>query len=527
MKNLVKAIGLSAVLMAGSCTDLEVTPESTAIADVVFTDPEAYDGFLARLYAGLAVSGQQGPAGDADIRGIDEGFSNYLRQYWKAQELTTDEAVIAWGDAGLPEYNTNTWTAANPFVTALYARILFQVSIVNEFLRETTTEKLNARGNDAQVQQQVATYRAEARFLRALAYMHGIDLYGDIPFYDETFAIGGANPTQGDRAEIFNFIESELKEIESLVLPVGTAPYGRADQGAVWMTLAKLYLNAAQYTSTDRWDDAAVYVNNILNSNAYSLTEEYEYNFLADNFRSNEIIFPVVYDGATTQSWGGMTFLVHAAVGGDMEATDYGVDGGWFGLRTTPELVDLFPDDTGDTDSRAMFFTQGQTKEIANLTTFTDGYAVTKFKNIDRAGFPGNNLTFVSTDFPLYRLADVHLMYAELAARGAAGTDLATATNYVNTIRERAYEGSPNAEITQGDLTLDFILEERARELYWEGHRRTDLIRFGKFTGSEYLWSWKGGQQEGTSILPTKAIFPIPADELSANPNLTQNEGYN
>jgi hypothetical protein len=122
-------------------------------------------------------------------------------------------------------------------------------------------------------------------------------------------------------------------------------------------------------------------------------------------------------------------------------------------------------------------------------------------------------------------LADVYLMYAEAVLRGGSGGDAATALNYVNMIRERAY-GDEGGNITAADLSLDFILDERAREFYWEAQRRTDLIRFGKFTGDDYLWEWKGAVKNGRSIDQKFNIYPIPAADVIANPNLTQNSGY-
>jgi hypothetical protein len=176
-------------------------------------------------------------------------------------------------------------------------------------------------------------------------------------------------------------------------------------------------------------------------------------------------------------------------------------------------------------DSRAMFFTDGQNLEIEDISQFTEGYAVNKFKNLNRDGSPGSNVTFPDTDFPMFRLADVHLMYAEAVLRGGSGGDESTALNLVNELRDRAY-GDPAGRVNAGDLTLDFILDERARELFWECHRRTDLIRFGQFTDGTYLWPWKGGVAEGTTVSPNFDLFPIPAADLGANINLEQNEGY-
>jgi len=172
-----------------------------------------------------------------------------------------------------------------------------------------------------------------------------------------------------------------------------------------------------------------------------------------------------------------------------------------------------------------MFYTTGQSLAINDVGKFTDGYAVTKWKNITSTGLPGSDLTFPDTDFPLFRLADVYLMYAEAVVRGGTGGDMATAVSYINKIRERAY-GNNSGNITAGDLTLNFILNERARELYWEAQRRTDLIRFGKFTGGSYLWPWKGGVKDGTATDSHYNLYPIPASDITANPTLVQNPGY-
>jgi len=223
-----KALVVGAALIlagASACTDLTVEPKSTVTEANIFNDPSSYRAFVARIYAGLAVSGQQGPAGRADISGIDEGFSQYLRLLWEAEELPTDEAVIGWGDVGLPEMNTQTWAVTNSFVVAMYYRIFFQVGMANEFLRQTTPEKLAARGHTgAALTAEIATYRAEARFLRALSYWHGIDLFGNIPLVTEADPLGSTPPQQATRAEIYAFIVSELSAIQSSLPAKSAAP---------------------------------------------------------------------------------------------------------------------------------------------------------------------------------------------------------------------------------------------------------------------------------------------------------------
>lgn len=176
-------------------------------------------------------------------------------------------------------------------------------------------------------------------------------------------------------------------------------------------------------------------------------------------------------------------------------------------------------------DRRAMFHTAGQALEIADISQFTEGYAFTKFTNIRSDGTPGKHPTFVDTDYPVFRVEDVYLMYAEAVLRGGSGGDLNTALGLVNQIRQRAYTGTAG-NITANQLNLDFILDERARELYWEGHRRTDLVRFGRFSETTYLWPWKGGVPEGVSRPAFYDVYPIPSSDVGANPNLLQNDGY-
>lgn len=509
---------------AVGCTDLTVEPKSTVTSANIFTDSSSYRAFLAKLYAGLGVTGQQGPAGNGDIQGIDEGFSQYIRLYWQMEELPTDEAVIAWNDAGVQELNTQLWSSSNQFLGAMYSRIFFQVSLANEFLRQTTDAQLTARGASAALKTRVQQYRAEARFLRALSYWHGIDLFGNIPLVTETSPIGSTPPKQATRAEVFAYVESELKAIRSQLPPAGTAEYGRADQGAVDMLLAKLYMNAKVYIGQDRYADALAAVSNVINSGAYSLDPNYRHIFQADNNTSPEIIFAVPQDGLHTQSYGGTTFLVHASVGGSMNPSNYGIDFGWWGLRVRPEVVGLFPGGPTGPDKRAsVFYTQGQSLDINNLTSFTDGYAAPKYENITSTGAQGQRKDFPDTDYPMFRLGDAYLMYAEAVLRGGGGSR-AQALSYVNALRTRAY-GDTSGNITDAQLTLDFILDERARELLWEGQRRMDLIRYGKFTDAG-IWEWKGGVKAGKVTESFRNLYPLPASELLANPNLKQNAGY-
>lgn len=539
MKKIIN-IALTILLVAATaCTDLDIQPRDRATPENLFEDESSYRAFIARIYAGIAVTGQQGPAGQADISSLDEGFSNYLRQYWQLQELTTDEAVIGWGDEGLPDLHNHNWTSDNQFVRAMYYRIFFQVSMANEFLRETTDDKLDGREVSAAVREDVRHYRAEARFLRALSYWHGIDLFANIPFYTEEASVGSDAPLQASREEVFNFLENELKEIEADMAAPGANEYGRADRAALWMLQAKLYLNSEVYTGKPRFTECIDACNKVISTGLYSLQDTYSHLFMADNHNSQEIIFAIPFDGENTQTWGGMTYLVHAPLGGNMQDNvndetgedfpdeiihRYGVNAAWFGLRTTSALSNLFPDATGAIDERALLYTNGQNREINSIGNFSDGYAIEKFINVTSEGVPGSDLTHCDTDYPMFRLADAYLMYAEAVLRGGTGGDVGTAVGYINQLRQRAYNGN-GGNISSDALTLDFILDERARELFWEGHRRQDLIRFNQFTENG-VWPWKGGVKEGRPTESWRNILPIPASEILANKNLKQNPNY-
>ncbi|WP_422362121.1 RagB/SusD family nutrient uptake outer membrane protein [Reichenbachiella sp.] len=527
---------LVATVLFSSCLgDLDVTPidPNDATSNNVFKDEAAYKEALAKIYASYAISGQDGGGGgNPDIAGIDENFGNYLRQYWGLQQLSTDEAIIAWDDATIKNFHWQTWAPNDVFIAALYSRIFYTVTIANEFIRNADEALESASGTFAT---DLEAYKAEARFLRAFSYWHAIDMFGNVPFITEENLPGAFFPERIERSDLFTYIESELLDMESSLPAAGANEYARADRGAAWMLLAKLYLNAEVYTGTERNTDALTYINQVIAA-SYSLENTYENVFRADNNLSNEIIFPLAFDGTNTQQYGGMTFLLHASNGGGMPLN--GIDGGWGGIRAIQDLPAKFGLSSSDfaadsefstADSRGMFFfdPSSWTWDIANVGTFTEGVGVTKFKNISSDDGPAPNAhpTFVSTDFPVFRLGDAYLMYAEAVLRGGSGGDAATALGYVNDLRERAY-GDASGNITSGELTLDFILEERGRELYWEGHRRTDLVRFGQFTDGSYVWEWKGNTQAGTTTDSYRDLYPIPSNDLNANPNLVQNDGY-
>jgi len=518
--------GIIAVAVSSCTKDLDREPFYDATTETIYRDFNNYKGVLARIYAGYAVTGQS-TADRPDIGGFDVGESAYLRAYWQLQELTTDEAVIAWSNSGLPDLHEMDWASTNNYTRLMYDRLFFQIAVTNEFIRETSDEKLSSRNITGNNLTQAQIFRAEARFLRALSYWHALDLYGNIPFVTENEGVGAYFPEQIQRPGLFEYIESELLAIEGALVNARQNEYARADKAAAWTLLTKLYLNAEVYTGTARYTDAITYAKKVMDA-GYTLEPEYSKLFLADNHTSSELIFPIAFDGTRTQSWGGMSFIINSAIGGTMNPANFGMKvSGWNGIRTTENIVELFSDITGNTDERAMFYTSDQNLEINNIAAFQDGYPITKFKNITSTGQAGSDPTgtFPDTDFPMFRLADVYLMYAEAVLRGGMGGSRVTALDYINRLRNRAFDGT-SGNLSDAQLTLDFILDERARELNWEAHRRTDLIRFGKYTGSNYVWPWKGGSPAGTGVESYRNLFPLPSSDLISNPNLQQNEGY-
>jgi hypothetical protein len=531
-KNNIYILSFAIIILAfSSCVnDIDQSdPKNTNVlsAEKAFNDPASYEQFLAKLYAGLATTGQSGPTGQADIQGIDEGFSQYIRGYWNLQELTSDEAIMAWNDKTIKDLHYQTWTSSDVFIAAFFSRLDFQIKNCNEFLRQTTEDKLNSRGVDAELKAKILEYRAEARFLRALSYWHFVDCFGNVSLVTESSPTSYFLPEQASRKEIFDYAEKELLDIEKQLKEPRTNVYPRVDKAAAWMLLSKMYMNSEVYFGQNRNADAFTYVNKVINSN-YQLHSSYPQLFYADNDKNgsqNEFIFSIAYDGQYTKTYGGTTYLTHAALGGDMPSAEYGVNGGWKGIRTTSAFVKKF--ETTTKDQRAQFFTKGQTLEIKNVSEFQEGYAISKWRNVDVNGKKGSDQSgdFVDIDFPVFRLADAYLMYAEIFLRGGGGTQT-NALNYVNAIRTRAYGGDTSGNVRSSDLTLDFILDERARELHWEGHRRTDLIRFGKFTGGAYVWPWKGNIAIGGPTSSFRNLFPIPSTAIAANPKLKQNQGY-
>ena len=540
-KIVIFGIILSALMISSCVKDLDITPQDPTriLAGNLGDDPVYMQEVLGKIYASFVLAGQN-KGNDVDISASDVWFFTTARALWNLQEITTDEAINGWGDVGIADLNTMTWSPANPFLTALFQRLSLSITYANDFIVKT-------QGNN---DPEVAQYQAEARFLRALAYYWAIDLFGKFPFTTEADGVGKFFPKIGTRTEIFNYVESELLEVQDL-LGEPKFSYPQADKAAAWMLLARLYLNAEVYTGTPRWADCKTYCDKVISSGKYSLATNYRQNFSADNdgLHNPEMIFALELDGIYTQGPVGTTFIIESSCDSRYIRSEdfHGITSNtnWNGNRARINFMNILVDTVATygnvpvpaTDTlfsrckdKRVFLKMKKAMNIPSASSSGDyGIGVYKFtaKNTDGSRPANYNTEFACTDFPVFRLADAYMMRAEALFRLGGAANIDAAVTDINLIRERAY-GNTTGNITSTDIDLDFISDERGREFYYEAQRRTDLVRFGKFTGGEYLWQWKGGNYAGLSTSEHLNLFPIPGDELSANPNYNgvNNPGY-
>lgn len=547
-----------AMTMVSCLNDLDTMPldDNQLVAQKVYETKDGYTGVLAKCYGSLILTGQQGgDGGDGDLEGANEGYSGYVRLLFYMQELCTDNFIMPSSSNGLRKCLNLQWDASNASViTWTYQRLYMSIAYCNELLRECTEDKLKSRGLWNEMKGDYMAYRAEARFIRAYCYSMLCDLFGGVPYIDEHTGVKEI-PVQNTRKQIFDYAQSELLAIENDMAAPGQNEYARVDRVACWFLLSRMYLNAETWTGEKMYQQAYDYAKKVINDGHYPLAADYRQIFLADNNTCKEIIWPLAQDGLKAQSSAGTNFYVKAFVNGPMDElylTGVG-SRGWGNVRAKMTLVDAFAesdvlfdvnDSWGDNkmDKRALFMTAlpNQKKETwddeENMTsTFTCGYGYIKWRNVTvNNEICTSGDAYSSIDFPLFRTADAYLMAAEAILRGANGTR-GEALQMVNEVRQRAYMSGKYAKqgvrsdvsgvIDDSQLTLDFILAERQRELASELVRRTDLIRFGKFTKGNN-WEWKNGERLGADVDDKFVLFPIPENELTNNPKLNQNPGY-
>lgn len=504
------AIALASPAFTACVDDLNVDPENPTTKTEISTAEELY-GELAGIYGGLVFEG------GIDVQ--DGGAGVYTRQLWNLQELCTDETLIGsnWTDGGINELVFSTWSADNHWLYECFSRFNYQIAIVNQFLRDLHKYgDLLPGSNNLSVE----VFDAEARTLRALSYYHMIDIFGKGPWTTEESPVGVTPPTY-DRKQLFDAVVADLADAIPHLVPASQQVYGRVSREAGYMLLAKLYLNAGVYTGTPMWQECANACNEIRKT-IDTLAPTYKYLFCATNDKyvgNGEILWGIPQDATSLTTYGGTTYLSGGSYRGDsdlLKTLGLAVSG-WEGPRVRQELSQAL----ADNDQRRLIYEGDYTEDILNLGDKAQGYMCVKFVYTPETDYkneaqeaPYCNTIFNPTDYPLFRLADVYLMLAECELNGATGCN---GLEMMNRVRQRAgLTGVPS-------LTADNILKERMCELYWEGHRRSDLVRFGKFAGSNYNWSWKGDNPSGANVPAYRNIYCIPTQFVAT---LGQNNGY-
>lgn len=545
-KTLSVALIVSAMLGTASCINN---------LDISSIDPQASGSFeqnavFVKAYALLGVTGQEGPAGSADLDGQDEGESGFYRTIFNCNELSSDECVWAWQEnVDIPQYTNIAWNSSSQRTEWVYTRLGYNITQLNFFLDNTEGK------TDAESLRQ----RAEVRFLRALHYSYFLDLFGKAPFKEH---FDNSLPVEKKGADLYSYIQSELEACEADMYEPRQAAFGRADKVANWLLRARLYLNAEVYTGQADYGQARDFATKVIKS-SYELSPRYDELFMADNDENSkamqEIIFPIRQDGVKIRSHSGSSCVINATRIAGMPRI--GTTNGWScifaraalvqkffpnlenvpmlpadvekpgaGELNSDEKIDAFDEQystrTVDMiqaagDDRALFYSGigGGIRKIKTdaITSFTDGLSIVKWQNIRSDGGATHHAEYPDTDIPLFRLAEAYLTRAEALFR--LGEDGALAD--IKKLRERANCTKQIQTLTERD-----IIDEWSREFYLEGRRRSDLVRFGMYTTNKYLWDWKGGAQNGTSVPSFYNVYPIPASDLNNNRNMTQNTGY-
>lgn len=552
--NKILILSFAAILFSSCLKDLDTLPLNTTdfTSENAYANEENYLKALSYINGYYMLVGQD-DAGKNDLGFSDSGQSEFLRQWFNLNEMTCDGLKCVWGDSYLTELQHDSWgTGSNDALVAVYTRAVKAIALANEFLLQTTDSKLDARGQSG-IKGEIAGYRAEARFHRAMFFYVLMDEFGNPPF-PMPENIGGDNPSRITRADLFKWLETELLDLgsDNSAMPAkGAVPYPRPTKGSVWALLSRMYLNAEVYTGTARWQDAKDAAQKVIEM-GYTLAPKYSDMFRQDNTENGsaekEFIFAIAYDRVSTQSWGGTSTFASASLSEEANLKLGAVFGlpkingeNWAGYHVPDDYVarfdlngvvwgsktNVFGYDRATSDKRAFFTNYCSTKEFDGNKVST-GWMCWKFCGLDsndklaqQDGVPGN-WKLSSADMPVFRLAEMYLNYAEADARLNGGTVKdSKALGYVKELRDRAGVPMPTT------ISLEWLLDERAREFMWEGHRRVDLIRFGKFTDVNYPWTLKGGILNGKIAIPSyRTIFPIIQSDLSSNSNLIQNEGY-
>lgn len=559
-------------IFISSCEKLDLQPTSSTalMEDEVYSTYEGYHGVFLKIYSAMAVAGQGGVGGN-DVS-WDGGRSVYLRSLFWVQEAPSDILIYRTGTGyGIPSTVSLNWTTGTEFPQYFYYRAYIIIALCNEFLRKTEKNVMEKYGVWERAKNEADFWRAEARFVRAYQYYQLCDLYGAVGWVDDA-SPNGTYPVQKTRKEIFEYVEKELLDIETKMMPSNKKVFGRANQAAAWFLLSKLYLNAQVYTGASRYNEALTYAKKVINDPNYSLAPQYIENFLKDNYTCNEILWAIPTDTDKMQGEGVTNYLLKFPISNYMlDFVDYGISETYSSngsLTTTfvnkflPEDQDFNPADpwcdkkkdkralllggpltatykaNGTVDKPALMKENWKDGSAFVTSVIYYGFTMTKWRNVTKDRIKSTPTKYSNIAFPVFRKADTYLMAAEAILRGASGTR-AEALAYVNEVRNRAYNSGSysnqhnvaNGQISDSQLTLPFLLDERARELWTENWRRSDLIRFGVFTKG-YNWEWKGRatsgetNHEGKDVDDKFNLYPIPQNDVLYNPNLVQNPEY-
>ena len=538
-----------ALLTLSSCVkDLDTTPLNpwdVTSESAYGADEAGYIQGLAKIYNTMSTHEL------TDISGVDGGATSITRAFWACQEITTDACLCAWGNDGwVRAMNYNTWTdAENEAVFGVFFRSLQAIAYVNEYIRQTENDKLDLRGVSSEVKAKIQEYRAEARLIRAWYYWMAMDVFGAVPFATENTAFGAEAPAQQPREYIYEYIVNELEELasEGSALPAARSNYPRVDKGSALGLLARIYLNAEVYSGTAQWELAKSTCERIFNL-GYGLSSNYAALFRGDNGENpdtlKEFLMVVPFDSHKQQTYGGTTFLVLASQNEvyDLPTYPLGGNGAWGGIRTTYEYAQKFfnvsnPNyETGEytcADKRGIFHIKDRFEKITSheeVINFLYGWSCWKYNNVphnmtaEEFLETAKNESFVDIDYPVVRLGEIYLIYAEACVRLGQGN---LAQSKMDELAVRTGVAPISLPATWDNAARDLFLGERARELMWESHRRTDLIRYDLFSSAEYLWPFKGGESPVGQAFPEyKELFAIPALQIAANPDLKNPAGY-
>lgn len=489
-------VALMASVSACEAPDQEVFDEIPSEDALRTTNPDALAAFAASAYRQLVGTW---------------GGHNSL---WSLHEVASDEMVIAqkgadWEDGGQwIRVHRHQYLPSEPAIGNGWGYCFTAIGNINNLLKTFGSNPL---------------LRSELEATRAMVYLWLIDAYGNVPIITEETT--DTTPPTATRAEVYAFIESSI--LDNLANLSAAKTYATMNRWVANVVLTKLYLNAAVYKGTPEWQKAADAAQVVIGSGLYSLASTFKDNFTANNAGSPENIFVINYDENNAEGFNLAQMTGHYLTQQTFNLTDQP----WNGYATLEAFYNSF--ETADARRGASFlvgpqFSSGgvRLKDISAEPGDPDGQDLTFTPNINmlapnsfrQAGARVGKWEFrlgarpsLSNDFPIYRYADVLLMRAEALWRINPAS--AEALALVNQVRSRAGV----APFTLAQMTAENLLAERGRELFAEGHRRSDLIRFGKYNDA---W-W-----EKNASLPARNLFPIPQGQLLVNPDLVQNPGY-